>query len=134
MKISSKIKIFSVLTKFVLNLVHQTSNLRQKFLGIQVSVIRLIPRVRQRAGVFPGFRPVCGLRIWKSRLRAGWISDPGQVPGSRKIFFSGSKKPGFWKPGSKISGPGRPARCRALLIPAFMKFQINTAKYCGNKI
>ena len=43
-----------------------------------------------------------------------WNSNPGRVPGS-KLNFCPSRKNGFWKPGSKISGPGRSARCRALL-------------------
>ena len=39
-------------------------------------------------------------------------SGPGS--GFKIKFFSGSEKPGFWNPGSKISGQGRTARCRAL--------------------
>ena len=61
-----------------------------------------------------------GKKSWKNHesrdkdISSGLGKGPGS--GFKIKFFSGLKKPGFWKPGSKISGPGRPARCRALVI------------------
>ena len=64
-----------------------------------------------------GSGPVSGLNF---------ESGPGS--GLKIKFSSGSKKPGFWKPGSKISGPGRPARCRALVSTREL-FERSICKY-----
>ena len=77
------------------------------------------PRARQKAEFFPGWIDPARFSgfwagFWVENSGSGSVpglnlkSGPGSGPETK--FLSGSKKPG-----SKISRPDRPARCRALV-------------------